>query len=439
MTTLDTKVDKNNVDVNKRIDTTDANVTSLGTTVATNKQIAADATAAVDTRVTILDAKVDRNNIAVNTRIDSFTGDPSGAQSLALGATSVASQTLSTALGYGANASNSNSVALGANSTTVDAIASRGVTLAGVDYSFAGGSPNGVVSVGGKQADNSVLTRQIQNVAAGQVNVTSTDAVNGSQLYVAYQAIGRLDTTLTGVTNRLGAETGASSSAYGAGSKASADYASAMGVSAVASATNATAIGYNAQASTANSVALGANSTTNAATPVGSGVVGGQSVVYAGGSPIGVVSVGSAGSERQMQNVAAGQVTRTSTDAVNGSQLFATNQAIDRTNQAVASLGQSLDALGAGVSQLGARQIAAQKEARGGIAAAVALVNAPMPSQPGKTSWAGNVAKFRDQYAMGFSFAHRLNSNIPLAMTAGVAYTPGTSDVTGRVGIAGEF
>ena len=71
--------------------------------------------------------------------------------------------------------------------------------------------------------------------------------------------------------------------------------------------------------------------------------------------------------------------------------------------------------------------------------AAVDQINAPMPSQPGKTSWAGNVAKFRDQYAMGFSVSHRLNSNIPLAMTAGVAYAPGTSDVTGRVGMAGEF
>ena len=390
-------------------------------------------------KVTTLDAKVDRNNIAVNTRIDSFTGTASGAQSLALGATSVASQTSSTALGYGAQASSANSVALGANSTTVDASAAKGVRLAGVDYGFAGDAPNGVVSVGGQQADGSVITRQIQNVAAGQVNATSSDAVNGSQLYVAYQAIGRLDTTLTGVTNRLGAETGVSSSAYGGGSKASGDYATAMGASAGASGNNATAIGFNAQSSTANSVALGANSATVSATPVASGVVGGQTYAYAGGSPIGVVSVGSVGNERQMQNVAAGQVSKTSTDAVNGSQLWATHQAIDRTNQVVATLGQSLDALGSSVNQLSARQVTAQKEARGGIAAAVALVNAPMPSAPGKTSWAGNVAKFRDQYAMGFSFSHRLNSNIPLAMTAGVAYTPGTSDVTGRVGMAGEF
>ena len=75
----------------------------------------------------------------------------------------------------------------------------------------------------------------------------------------------------------------------------------------------------------------------------------------------------------------------------------------------------------------------------GCIAAAVALVNAPMPSAAGKTSWAGHVAKFRDQYAMGMSLSHRLNANMPLAMTAGFAYAPGTSDVTGRFGMAGEF
>ena len=213
-----------------------------------------------------------------------------------------------------------------------------------------------------------------------------------------------------------------------------------MGVNAAASANNATAIGYNAQASTANSVALGANSTTTSATPVASGAVGGQTYTYAGGSPIGVVSVGAKGAERQIQNVAAGRIAADSTDAVNGSQLYASNQAISAAmSQSVAGLGQSLDALSSSVNQLSARQIVAQKEARGGIAAAVALVNAPMPSQPGKTSWAGNVAKFRDQYAMGVSFSHRLNSNIPLAMTAGFAYTPGTSDLTGRVGMAGEF
>jgi autotransporter adhesin len=49
---------------------------------------------------------------------------------------------------------------------------------------------------------------------------------------------------------------------------------------------------------------------------------------FAGAAPVGVVSVGSAGAERQITNVAAGQVSATSTDAVNGSQLHATNLAL---------------------------------------------------------------------------------------------------------------
>lgn len=49
----------------------------------------------------------------------------------------------------------------------------------------------------------------------------------------------------------------------------------------------------------------------------------GTSYTYAGSSPAGVVTVGSVGSERRLQNVAAGLVSATSTDAVNGSQLYA--------------------------------------------------------------------------------------------------------------------
>ena len=261
---------------------------------------------------------------------------------------------------------------------------------------------------------NSNITALSQTVAV--YNTVTTNAINA------------VDARLTGLT---GGATGQQATAFG--------------INASASATTSTAIGYNAQASTPNSVALGANSITGVAVAVASGTVGGQTYNYAGAAPVGVVSVGGnmvngVVTTRQIQNVAAGRIAADSTDAVNGSQLYASNQAINSAmSQSVAGLGQSLDALASSVNQLSNRVGVVQKEARGGIAAAVALVNAPMPSQPGKTSWAGNVAKFRDQYAMGVSLSHRLNSNIPLAMTAGFAYTPGTSDVTGRFGMAGEF
>jgi autotransporter adhesin len=68
---------------------------------------------------------------------------------------------------------------------------------------------------------------------------------------------------------------------------------------------------------------------TTTATAVTGATIGGRTFNFAGSPPVGVVSIGSAGSERQMQNVAAGKIDADSTDAVNGSQLFATNQVVD--------------------------------------------------------------------------------------------------------------
>ena len=71
-------------------------------------------------------------------------------------------------------------------------------------------------------------------------------------------------------------------------------------------------IGHNAQANGNNDVAIGSGSIAN-------GAVGTEG--YAGANPIGTVSVGSEGNERTITNVAAGRINEDSTDAVNGSQL----------------------------------------------------------------------------------------------------------------------
>jgi yadA domain protein (fragment) len=89
-------------------------------------------------------------------------------------------------------------------------------------------------------------------------------------------------------------------------------------------ATNSFALGNNTIISLSNSVALGNASVASAINDV----TGNSSYInWAGVSDtVGVVSVGSSGSTRQIQNVAAGQVSATSTDAVNGSQLYAVQQ-----------------------------------------------------------------------------------------------------------------
>lgn len=104
------------------------------------------------------------------------------------------------AIGNNTVADKSNSVALGTNSVTDDAVPTQQVVLNGVTHVFAGENPQSVVSVGSKDragfGDVKYYNRQITNVAAGQVDAASTDAVNGSQLYAAYDEIASMGAKL---------------------------------------------------------------------------------------------------------------------------------------------------------------------------------------------------------------------------------------------------
>ena len=79
-----------------------------------------------------------------------------------------------------------------------------------------------------------------------------------------------------------------------------------------------------------------------------------------------------------------------------------------------------------------------RKQSRRGIAATAAMTTAPMPSAPGKTSYAANSAIYRGEVAIGASLAHRLGGANPFALTAGVSHSGGR-DTVARVGFAGEF
>ena len=74
---------------------------------------------------------------------------------------------------------------------------------------------------------------------------------------------------------------------------------------------------------------LGNGSVTATAVPTASTVIRGTTYNFAGAAPTSAVSVGAPGAERQIQNVAAGQISGTSTDAINGSQLFAVQQSLE--------------------------------------------------------------------------------------------------------------
>ncbi|WP_421566579.1 hypothetical protein, partial [Ochrobactrum sp. EDr1-4] len=112
---------------------------------------------------------------------------------------------------------------------------------------------------------------------------------------------------------------------------------------------NSIAIGSNAVSQLDNNVVIGANSTDKAATIIDNVTINSKTYQFAGVSKAGdgTFSVGSAGKERQIVNVAAGEVSKKSTDAVNGSQLFSVTSAVD-------SLGESAVKVFGGNAAVGA-------------------------------------------------------------------------------------
>ena len=109
----------------------------------------------------------------------------SGNRGVAVGNQSGAAEN-AVAVGKGALAEHDSSVALGSDSKTDDVVATSNATINGVTYDgFAGTSPTSTVSIGKSGGE-----RTLTNVAAGRITDTSTDAINGSQLYSVVNGLG---------------------------------------------------------------------------------------------------------------------------------------------------------------------------------------------------------------------------------------------------------
>lgn len=89
---------------------------------------------------------------------------------------------------------------------------------------------------------------------------------------------------------------------------------------------NIVSIGTNAKVTADNSIALGSNSVANSTVATASANINGRTYNFAGTTPVGTVSVGDSDKERTITNVAAGRISSTSTDAINGSQLHSVIQ-----------------------------------------------------------------------------------------------------------------
>ncbi|EFD0482183.1 hypothetical protein FFW73_26335, partial [Escherichia coli] len=124
---------------------------------------------------------------------------------------------------------------------------------------------------------------------------------------------------------------GTTSLAIGVGAEAAGDSSISLGSVSNAGGDNSVAIGMGASSSNDGDVALGSEAKTAAVTATTSGIINNKEYTYAGTRPVAALSIGDTGKERQLQNVAAGRISGISTDAVNGSQLFATNSALTQS------------------------------------------------------------------------------------------------------------
>lgn len=150
-----------------------------------------------------------------------------------------------------------------------------------------------------------------------------------------------------------------------------------------------------------------------------------------------VVSFGSPGKEAQLQNVAAGVVSETSTDAVNGSQLHATNTQVNKNTQAINAINNAIHHQEGAFNRLERKINKQGKEARAGIAGANAAAALPQVYTPGKSMVAAAAGTFKGQNALAVGYSRASDNGKVILKLQGNANTSG--DVGAGVGVGYQW
>ncbi|VTX73880.1 YadA-like family protein [Haemophilus parainfluenzae] len=150
-----------------------------------------------------------------------------------------------------------------------------------------------------------------------------------------------------------------------------------------------------------------------------------------------VVSLGSKGNEAQIQNVAAGVVSETSTDAVNGSQLHATNTQVNKNTQAINAINNAIHHQEGAFNRLERKINKQGKEARAGIAGANAAAALPQVYTPGKSMVAAAAGTFKGQNALAVGYSRASDNGKVILKLQGNANTSG--DVGAGVGVGYQW
>ena len=261
-----------------------------------------------------------------------------GTGSTAIGINSLTKGVASTGIGIMTRSWGTNSLALG---TQVGAYGDRSSSIGdtnqvGLDMKDGSKSGKESAAVGSK---NTIYGNQAYAIGAGNTigsaTVMTTTEANGSgagadQDKITTVTDGTVKGNMSGAFGYKNSITADNSYVVGSNSNVSAAGAMVLGNNASVTAKNAVALGNNTKVDNESAVALGTGSETAAAVATPSATINGAVHNFAGINPASTVSVGKAGMERTVTNVAAGRISATSTDAINGSQLHAVTSEMDK-------------------------------------------------------------------------------------------------------------
>ena len=304
-------------------------------------------------------ASIGAASIAMGAMTQSF-----GIGSTAIGVNSMSKGVASTSIGVIARSWGKNSLAVGSQAGAYgDKSTSLGDTNT-VGFDMTDGTTSGAASsaVG---TDNKVYGNNSYAIGGGNTigsaTITETTEANGDKIKKV--TAGTVKGNTAGAFGYKNTITTDNAYVVGNNSTASADGAMVLGSSASVTGKNGVALGNNTKVANENAVAVGNGSETAAAVATPSATINGVAHNFAGVNPASTVSVGKAGAERTITNVAAGRISATSTDAINGSQLYAVTSEVDK---GVAYAGDVKDA--AAAANKFTRKLGEQTNIVGGVA-----------------------------------------------------------------------
>ena len=271
-------------------------------------------------------ASIGAASIAMGAMTQSF-----GIGSTAIGVNSMSKGAASTSIGVIARSWGKNSLAVGSQAGAYgDKSTSLGDTNT-VGFDMTDGTTSGAASsaVG---TDNKVYGNNSYAIGGGNTigsaTITETTEANGDKIKKV--TAGTVKGSTAGAFGYKNTVTTDNAYVVGNNSTASADGAMVLGSSASVTGKNGVALGNNTKVANENAVAIGNGSETAAAVATPSATINGVAHNFAGVNPASTVSVGKAGAERTITNVAVGRISAASTDAINGSQLYAVTSEIDK-------------------------------------------------------------------------------------------------------------